>query len=91
MSARGNVRGRQTPTWARRVREALAWILPGACLALLPKCPACLAMHVALWTGLGLSLPAAAYLRWTLLILCIASLLFLIVARLRRIRNNLPQ
>ena len=52
---------------------------------LVPKCPACLAAHVTLWTGLGLSFSTATYLRWTLLFLCAASLLFLIVKRLDRI------
>jgi len=41
---------------------------------------------VTLWTGLGLSLATATYLRWVLLFLCVASLLFLIVERLDRIR-----
>ena len=76
---------RKTPTWVRRVREIFAWALPGAALLLVPKCPACLAAHVALWTGLGLSLSAATYLRWVLLFLCLASLLFLIVERLDRV------
>jgi hypothetical protein len=40
---------------------------------------------VTLWTGLGLSLATATYLRWVLLFLCVASLLFLIVERLDRI------
>ena len=77
---------RKTPRWVRRVREIFAWGLPSALLVLVPKCPACLAAHVMLWTGLGLSLSAATYLRWVLLILCVASLLFLIVKRLNRIR-----
>jgi hypothetical protein len=38
-----------------------------------------------LWTGLGLSLATATYLRWVLLFLCVASLLFLIVKRVDRI------
>ena len=76
---------RKTPTWMRRVREVFAWVLPGAILVLVPKCPACLAAHVTLWTGLGLSLSTATYLRWVLLFFCVASLLFLIVKRLDRI------
>jgi len=51
---------------------------------LVPKCPACLAAHLTLWTGLGLSLSTATYLRWVLLFLCVASLLFLIVQPLDR-------
>jgi hypothetical protein len=43
-----------------------------------------LAAHVTLWTGLGLSLSTSTYLRWVLLFLCVASLLFLIVERLDR-------
>ena len=78
-------RDRKTPTWLRRVRELSAWVLPSAILVLVPKCPACLAAHVALWTGLGLSLSTATYLRWVLLFLCVASLLFLIGKRLVRL------
>ncbi len=55
---------RKTPTWVRRVREIFAWVCPSAILVLLPKCPACLAAYVTLWTGLGLSLSTTAYLRW---------------------------
>jgi hypothetical protein len=76
---------RRLPTWARRVREIAAWPFPSAVLVLMPKCPACLAAHVALWTGLGLSLSTAAYLRWALLLICVGSLLFLILWRLDRI------
>ena len=73
---------RKTPTWVRRVRQIFAWALPSAILVLVPKCPACLAAHVTLWTGFGLSLSTATYLRWLLLFLGVASLLFLIVERL---------
>ena len=75
---------RKTPTRVRRFREIFAWILPSALLVLVPKCPACLAAHVALWSGLGLSLSTAAYVRWGLLFLCVASLLVLVVKRLDR-------
>src|SRR5262245_1221960 len=83
--------GRQTPTWVRRIREISLWVLPGAFLVLVPKCPACLAAHVALWTGLGLSLSTATYLRYALLLVCVASLLLLIVKRLDRIGPILGQ
>ncbi len=76
------VSDRKTPAWVRRVREILAWVLPSAILVLVPKCPACLAAHVMLWTGLGLPLSTATYLRSVLLFLCVGSLLFLIVQRL---------
>jgi hypothetical protein len=77
--------GRKTPTWIGRVRELFAWGLPSTILVLVPKCPACLAAYVTLWTGVGLSLSTAAYLRWMLLFLCIASLLLLIAVRLSRV------
>src|SRR3984957_12816264 len=77
---------RKAPRWVRRSREIFAWILRGTILVLVPKCPACLAAHVMLWTGLGLSLSTATYLRGMLLFLCVASLLFLIVKRLDRPR-----
>jgi hypothetical protein len=76
---------RKTPTRGRSARYIFAWILPSAILVLMPKCPVCLAAHVALWTGLGMSLSTATYLRWVLLMLCVASLLFLIVKRQARI------
>jgi hypothetical protein len=72
----------KTPPWVRRVRESFAWARPSAILVLVPKCPACLAVHVTLWTGLGLSLSTATYVRWMMLLLCVASLLFVIVERL---------
>jgi hypothetical protein len=75
---------RKTTAWMRRVREVFAWGLPSAILMFVPKCPACLAAYVAVWTGLGLSLATATYLRWALLFLCAASLLFLTVKRLDR-------
>jgi hypothetical protein len=76
---------RKMPPSLRRVREIFAWGLPSAILVLAPKCPACLAAYVMLGTGIGLSFSAATYLRWVLLLLCIASLLFLIVKRLDRL------
>jgi hypothetical protein len=79
------VSDRKATTWARRVRATSAWVLPSAILALMPKCPACMAAYVTLWTGLGLSLATATYLRWVLLSLCLTSLLWLTVKHRERV------
>jgi len=67
----------------RRGRELAGWIVPSAILALLPKCPACVAAYVALATGIGISLPTAVYLRALLVAVCVASLVFIAARQLR--------
>ena len=69
----------------RHAVDLVGWIVPGAILALIPKCPICLAGYVALWTGLGLSVAAAANLRVLLIIVCVMSLIFLAARQTRRL------
>jgi hypothetical protein len=71
-------------TWMGKGRGVIAWSIPGIVLVLFPKCPACLAAYVAIWTGVGLSLSTATYLRWALLGLCIISLMYLTIQFLGR-------
>ncbi len=78
------------PSFLRRSLDLTAKAVPVAILAVLPKCPACLAAYVALGTGIGVSLAAATYLRLSLIVACVAALIFFVVKmirpKLRRIR-----
>jgi hypothetical protein len=69
----------------RRAVDLAGWIIPSAILALIPKCPICLAAYVALWTGLGLSVAEAANLRMLLISVCVISLVFLAARQTRRL------
>ena len=95
---RAAIGGPRPPTLARRILNGARWIVPGGVLALLPKCPACLVAYFAIGSGIGISIPAAVYIRWILIILCVASLLYLAASRgrhflaspgIRRTRQNL--
>jgi hypothetical protein len=78
---------RQQRTWLRRIREVAGWIVPGALLALMPKCPMCLVAYVAL-SGLTLSCSSAQMLMRTLTALCIGTLALCVVRRVVNCRQN---
>lgn len=80
---------RRTPL--RRGIAALEWLAPACVLALMPKCPACVAAYVGMFTGLGISVSSAAQLRAAAIGLCLLSLVGLAVGRLNarwRIRRE---
>lgn len=61
----------------RHSRKAFGWLVPGLVLAILPKCPMCVATYVVLFTGIGISLPTAAFLRASLIVVCVGAPAFL--------------
>ena len=75
-------------TLARRCRGVAGWIVPASVLALMPKCPACVAAYVAVATGLGVSVTFAAYLRSSAIVLCVLALLYLTARAIRRISGE---
>jgi hypothetical protein len=94
-TARPAPTSRTTPAgWFQRLGGFFKWALPLTTLALIPKCPACVAAYVVLFTGIGLSHPAAANLRTGIIAACIASLTLCAAATalrvLRRARSTRP-
>lgn len=71
------------PTWFGRCLAGLRWVVPAALLALMPKCPLCLAGYIALATGVGLSFAVASWLRLGLIILCVGALVWFAVKAIR--------
>ena len=82
--------GRPAAGGARRCLAAAEWVAPAAALALLPKCPVCVAAYVSLATGVTLSVAAAAYLRAGLAALFTAVLVLLAVRWACRLRRRRP-
>ena len=68
-----------------RAGEAAGWVTSAAMLAVMPKCPLCLAGYVALATGIGMTAATAWYVRTGLLVLCATSLALLALRLVRRL------
>ncbi len=74
--------------WAAFKRSAAAlvqWAVPLSLLALVPKCPACVAGYVLLFTGVGLSFTVASALRLGVIAASVAAVTFLAVRAARRL------
>jgi hypothetical protein len=69
----------------RRGGTIAGWILPGATLALLPKCPVCVAAYLALVSGISISVTTAAYVRTSLLMMSATTLLCLSLKYISRL------
>jgi len=66
-------------------RELARWVAPTAGLALMPKCPACIAAYIAIGTGVGVSISTAAHLRMVAVGICCGALSFVAFRRARRL------
>lgn len=71
-------------SWPRRIATFFQWALPLTTLALIPKCPMCVAAYVLLFTGLGVSISTASALRYTLIALSVIALAYLLMRTFRR-------
>jgi len=63
----------------RKLGAGLRWLAPATLLAVMPKCPMCLAAYIAMFSGIGLSLSVASALRTGLIGLCVLSLAYLVL------------
>jgi hypothetical protein len=60
----------------RHGARASGWVVPGAMMVLMPKCPACVVAYVAMVSGVGISVSMAARVRMMVLAVCGVGLLY---------------
>jgi hypothetical protein len=66
---------------ARWLSKAATSVLPAAVLVLLPKCPLCLAAWLTVATGVSFTAAGAAWVRASIVLLCVAVLTAIIWRR----------
>ena len=69
---------------ARGVVAMTKWVVPAAVLAVLPKCPMCVAGYLAVATGFSVSLSVATWVRTGLIVACVGALAWSAVGVVRR-------
>ena len=70
------------PTLLRRAWKGTHWLVPSLLLALIPKCPMCVAAYIALFTGVGISINAAHWIQLLLWAFCLISIAYLVITRI---------
>jgi hypothetical protein len=70
---------------ARRSSEAAGWIVPSILLALVPKCPMCVAAYIALVSGVSVTMSTASIVRTSMIVVSIATLMYVAGRRLLRL------
>jgi hypothetical protein len=80
--------GRRPIGLLHRARRNIQWLFPATLLALLPKCPLCVAAYVALFTGISISVSTARLIRILMLVFCLTSLVYLAIRKGEGRRSN---
>jgi hypothetical protein len=75
----------------RRAWRSGQWLLPAAVVALMPKCPLCVAAYIALFTGIGISAWAATWVQISVLALCLGFVAYLVVRGIKARRCFCPR
>jgi hypothetical protein len=71
-----------------RLSKITASILPAVVLALLPKCPLCLAAWLTVATGVSIPAAGVAWVRRLLVVFCVAALAVAAAPIVRRLRSR---
>ncbi len=72
----------------RRISGTAGWLVPAAILAVLPKCPMCMVVYFAMFTGFGLSMATAAHIRVVIVVMCAAFLILFTARRILAFRSR---
>jgi|GEM_PF-4280340 len=70
------------------VKHSAGWIIPGILLAILPKCPLCLAAWLSLVPGIGISAYMAGFLHSSLITLCLLFCGICLIQHIRLLRHS---